>query len=195
LLKTDKAIIVEGKYDKIRLESVIDGLIIQTDGFKIFKDKQQLTLIRTLAEKCGIIIITDSDSAGFKIRSFISKGIKKENITNVYVPDIYGKEKRKEKYSAQGKLGVEGMSETVLEEAFLKAGIGCEKVSEQNKKKLTKAILYSDGFCGKENSEARRRKLQRLLELPEAMSANCFIDAFNALYTYEDYEKAKTKIV
>ncbi len=194
MLKTNKAIIVEGKYDKIRLESVIDALIIQTDGFRIFKDKQQLSLIRILAQKTGIIIITDSDSAGFKIRSFISKGIAKENITNVYIPDIYGKEKRKDKYSAQGKLGVEGMSEEILENAFLKAGIGCEKISEKSTKKLTKAILYADGFCGQQNSEARRRKLQKLLELPEAMSANCFVDAFNALYSYDAYEKIKEKI-
>ena len=121
MIKVDQIVIVEGKYDKIKLSSIIDGIIIETEGFGIFKDKEKQKLIRKLAEKKGIVILTDSDSAGFVIRNFISSIVPNEFITNVYIPDIFGKAKRKESYSKEGKLGVEGVSAQIIAEAFAKS--------------------------------------------------------------------------
>ncbi|MDE6725172.1 MAG: toprim domain-containing protein, partial [Ruminiclostridium sp.] len=126
MIKVKQAVIVEGKYDKIKLSSVIDGLIITTDGFSVFKNKEKINLIRKLAENQGIIILTDSDSAGFKIRNYIKGCTQKGNITNIYIPDIFGKEKRKTTPSKEGKLGVEGIPIDVLKDAFEKADINSE---------------------------------------------------------------------
>lgn len=120
MIHTDKVVVVEGKYDAIKLDGILDATIITTDGFQIFKDKEKQNLLMTLAKRRGLIILTDSDSAGFMIRNFLGSRIPQEYITNVYIPDIYGKEKRKEKPSAEGTLGVEGMPVEVLKEAFKK---------------------------------------------------------------------------
>ena len=127
MLRVKQAVIVEGKYDKIKLSSVIDGVIIPTNGFNVFKNRETLELIRYFAETSGIIILTDSDAAGFKIRSFLKGAVGKGEILNVYVPDIFGKEKRKTVPSKEGKLGVEGMEKAVLLEAFRKAGVIAEE--------------------------------------------------------------------
>ncbi|MDO4832082.1 MAG: toprim domain-containing protein [Clostridia bacterium] len=123
MLRTDKVIVVEGKYDEIKLSSIIDAPIIKTDGFGIFKDREKQSLIQRLAKKRGLIILTDGDSAGFMIRNFLGNKIPEELITHVYIPDLYGKEKRKAKPSSEGKLGVEGVPKDVIISAFERAGI------------------------------------------------------------------------
>ena len=130
MLHTDKVIVVEGKYDAIRLANIIDATIIRTDGFGIFKDKEKQQLLRTLAEKRGLIVLTDSDSAGFLIRNFLKSSVPEKYITQVYIPDIYGKERRKDQPSAEGKLGVEGIPDEVLVECFRRAGVGDDQGEE-----------------------------------------------------------------
>ena len=138
-LKLSQAVIVEGKYDKIKLSGIIDAFIIETNGFGIFKDKEKLAFIKKLANEKGIVVLTDSDHAGFMIRNYISSGIPKDRIINVYIPDVYGKEKRKAKPSKEGKIGVEGMSREVLLNAFERAGVTCD-ISENTVKALIEKL-------------------------------------------------------
>lgn len=182
MIKIKQAIIVEGKYDKIRLSAVADAVIIPTNGFEIYKDEEKQRLIRTLAEKNGIIILTDSDSAGFRIRSHLRNIVKKGEVINVYIPDIFGKERRKREPSRQGKLGVEGMSEEILLAAFDRAGVTAE-VSPKKGEPITKADLMDHGLIGRENSALRRAELQRRLGLPELLSANMLIEILNVMYS------------
>lgn len=174
MIKIDQAIIVEGKYDKIKLDSVIDGIIIVTNGFRIFRDKEKLGLIRYYAKKTGIIILTDSDSAGRKIRGYIKGAVPEGKVMNVYIPDIFGKEKRKEKPSAEGKLGVEGIDTNILLEAFRKAGITASSGGKRSD--ITKQTLYELGLSGGKCSSELRVKLQKKLGLPSLMSASALVD-------------------
>ncbi len=192
MIKIKQAVIVEGKYDKIKLEQILDAVIIQTDGFGIFKDKQKQKFIRALAEKKGILILTDSDSAGFVIRSFLSGIVSPEYITHAYIPDILGKEKRKSEASKEGKLGVEGVSNEVILKALETAGIIGEQTDSDaaEKKQVTKTDLYDDGICGKSNSLEKRRKLLKVLNLPERTSANSMLKIINTFLSYEDYKQA-----
>ncbi|HAQ63195.1 MAG: DUF4093 domain-containing protein [Clostridia bacterium] len=192
MIKIKQAVIVEGKYDKIKLEQILDAVIIQTDGFGIFKDKQKQKFIRALAEKKGILILTDSDSAGFVIRSFLSGIVSPEYITHAYIPDILGKEKRKSEASKEGKLGVEGVSNEVILKALETAGIIGEQTDSDaaEKKQVTKTDLYNDGICGKSNSLEKRRKLLKVLNLPERTSANSMLKIINTFLSYEDYKQA-----
>ena len=190
MIKVDKIIIVEGRYDKIKLSSIIDGVIIETEGFGIFKDKEKQKLIRKAAEEKGIVILTDSDSAGFVIRSFISSIVPPECITNAYIPDIFGKEKRKDSPSKEGKLGVEGVSPEVILNALKQAGIGCEETDEAEKKKVTAIDLFEDGLSGGAESSVKRKRLLKYLELPERMSTKAMLDIINLFMTYDDYKKA-----
>lgn len=192
MIKIKQAVIVEGKYDKIKLEQIFDAVIIQTDGFGIFKDKQKQKFIRALAEKKGILILTDSDSAGFVIRSFLSGIVSPEYITHAYIPDILGKEKRKSEASKEGKLGVEGVSNEVILKALETAGIIGEQTDSDaaEKKQVTKTDLYDDGICGKSNSLEKRRKLLKVLNLPERTSANSMLKIINTFLSYEDYKQA-----
>lgn len=208
MIKLKEAIIVEGKYDKIKLSSIVDGLIITTDGFGIFKDKEKRELIKLLAKKRGIIILTDSDSAGFLIRSHIKGFVKEGEIKNVFVPDIFGKEKRKIAPSKEGKLGVEGISREILESALKKAGIanlqgqnegqnqgqnqGQDKQPQQ--REVTKTDLFEDGLSGGADSKAKRALLLSQLGLPRRMSTNTLLEAINALYSYEEYKQALSRI-
>lgn len=189
MIKIDKVIIVEGKYDKIKLSSMIDGIIIETEGFGIFKDKDKQKLIRKLAETKGIAILTDSDSAGFVIRNFITSIVPKEYITNVYIPDIYGKEKRKDSPSKEGKLGVEGVSAEILKEAFKKAGIGVSKSETNERKKITLNDFFDDGLTGDTQSKRKRTDLLKKLDLPERMSTKAMLDILNTFITYDEYKK------
>lgn len=189
MIKVDQIIIVEGRYDKIKLSSLIDGIIIETDGFGIFKNKEKQKLIRKLAETKGIVILTDSDSAGFVIRNFITSIVPKEYITNVYIPDIFGKEKRKDSPSKEGKLGVEGVSADVLKEAFKKAGIGISNSKITEKKVITTVDLYDDGLIGGADSKQKRAALLKKLELPERMSTKAMLDILNTFLTYDEYKK------
>lgn len=192
MIKLTQPVIVEGKYDIIKLSNLIDGLIIKTDGFGIFKDKEKQQLIRRLAGEKGIIVLTDSDSAGFMIRNFISSVVPKEKITNVYIPDIYGKEKRKTEAGREGKLGVEGMSEEVLLEAFNKAGVLCDKSESTERRLITNVDLYERGFSGRADSKAKRQALLKSLALPERMSTSNLVKILNTFVTYEEFiDKAK----
>ncbi len=187
MIRLKQAVIVEGKYDAIKLSSIIDALIITTDGFSVFKDKEKLELIRTMAKKTGIIIITDSDMAGFKIRNYIKGAITEGEITNVYIPDIFGKEKRKEAPSKEGKLGVEGMEKQVILDALSKAGVLGESVQAQNRKKVDKPLLFELSLTGTTDSSEKRRKLYKALSLPARLSTNSFIQIVNATMDYEQF--------
>ncbi|MGN0687063.1 MAG: toprim domain-containing protein [Oscillospiraceae bacterium] len=186
MIKIKQAIIVEGKYDKIKLSSLVEAVIIPTNGFGIYKDEEKKELIRSLAEKTGIIILTDSDSAGFRIRSHLRNIVKKGEIINVYIPDIFGKERRKAEPSKQGKLGVEGMSPEILLEAFRKAGVLADEASPKAAP-ITKADLMDLGLIGGENSAVLRKQLQRELGLPELLSANMLLEILNVMYSREEF--------
>ncbi len=189
MLKTDKIIVVEGKYDKIKLSSVIDAVIIETDGFAIFKDKQKQKMLRMLADKKGLVVLTDSDSAGFTIRNFISSFVPKEKIVNAYIPDIYGKEKRKEASSKEGKLGVEGMPVDVIKTALEQAGVLCES-TQKEKRVVTKTDFFDDGLTGGADSKQKRLALLKYLSLPERMTTNSLLEIINSFMTYDDYKQA-----
>ncbi len=186
MIKIKQAIIVEGKYDKIKLSTLVDAVIIPTNGFAIYKDAEKKALIRSLAEKTGIIILTDSDSAGFDIRAHIRNIVKKGEIINVYIPDIFGKERRKSEPSKQGKLGVEGMTHEILLEAFAKAGVIADNTAPKGEP-ITKSDLMEMGLIGGENSAVRRRELQKRLGLPELLSANMLIEILNVMYSREEF--------
>lgn len=188
MIKLKQAIIVEGKYDKIKLSSFIDALIIETGGFRIFKDKEKRGLLNILAEKQGLIIMTDSDSAGFLIRNHIKNIVKSKNINNVYIPEILGKEKRKKISSKEGLLGVEGMEEDIILKALEKYNILGEKASSK-KDIVTKADLYSDGLCGNENCSQKRSLIYKKLSIPKYISTNSFLDIINSTMTKEEYKE------
>ncbi len=192
MIKLEQAVIVEGRYDKIKLSSIIDGLIIETDGFGIFKDREKQRLIRRLAEEKGIIIMTDSDSAGFKIRSFLGGSIPADRITHVYMPDIFGKEKRKTEPSKEGKLGVEGVPKKIILEALDKAGVTCYETKSSSKREITNVDLYELGLSGGKNSRAKREKLLKYLGLPTRLSTSAFVKVLNTFTTYDEFiEKSK----
>lgn len=186
LIKLKQAVIVEGKYDKIRLSNIIDSVIITTDGFGIFKSEEKKELIKLFSQKSGIIIMTDSDNAGQMIRNFVAKLCKTSEITNVYLPSIKGKEKRKSKASAEGILGVEGTDDSIIIEALKKAGVMSEKTTE-NTHKVSKTDFYNLGISGGENSKAKREGLCKFLKLPSCLTANSLLQAVNTLYTYDEF--------
>lgn len=189
MIKMKQAVIVEGKYDKIKLSSIIDAVIIETDGFKIFKDKEKQRLIRKLADTCGILIITDSDSAGFKIRSFLCGTIPNENIYHAYIPDILGKEKRKSVPSKEGKLGVEGVPSSIIVDSLTQAGILFEQTWSTSKR-IEKIDFYEDGITGKENSNLLKSLLLKYLDLPARLSTNSLLKIINLFVSYDAYKVA-----
>lgn len=193
MINIEQAVIVEGKYDKIKLSSVINGVILCTDGFRIFKDKEKMKIIRHYAQKTGIIILTDSDSAGFKIRGYLKGAVENGSITNVYIPDIFGKERRKSAPSKEGKLGVEGMDEKILLEAFERAGI-VSTASSAKTGGIDKLLLYELGYSGAPDSSVRRQALLRHLDLPELMTANALTDILNTMLSAEELEKLTYKL-
>lgn len=186
MIKIRQAVVVEGKYDKIKLSGIIDAPIIQTDGFGIFKDKELQKMIRTLAERQGIIVLTDSDSAGFKIRSFIGSTVDNGKIINAYIPDIFGKERRKTEPSKEGKLGVEGVSEQVIMQALANAGVLCER-TEEPERPITKLDLYELGFIGGENSSEKRAALLKYYDLPSRLTANSLVKVLNCITSYDEF--------
>ena len=194
MIKTDRAIIVEGKYDKIRLENIVDATIISTDGFGIFNNKELQNLIRRLAQTKGLIILTDSDAAGFMIRSFISGAVDNSLITHVYIPELRGKEKRKSTPSAEGLLGVEGVPDDVIIRAFEASGVGCTKAKD-NGRKVTKSDLYELGFSGGSNSAVLREKLLTAMALPKRISSNRLPDIINMLYSYDEFIKKANEVI
>ncbi len=186
MIKLKQAIIVEGKYDKIRLSNLVDALIIPTTGFAIYKDKETAELIRALAKKTGIIILTDSDSAGLQIRNALRNIVREGEVINVYIPDIPGKERRKRVPSKQGLLGVEGIDDEILLKAFERAGVFAEK-SAAPKEPIAKADLVELGLSGGDNSAAARAALQKRLGLPERLSANLLLEILNVMFSREEF--------
>ena len=196
MIKIKEAVIVEGKYDKIKRSSLIDGLIIETGGFQIFSDREKIELLRRLADTRGLLILTDSDSAGFLIRNHIQSCIPKEKIRHAYIPDLYGKEKRKLHPSKEGKLGVEGIDPEILLESIRRSGASAieEAGSSEEKRKITKLDLYEDGFSGGADSSKKRQVLLRELGLPERLTAKALVPVLNSLVNYEEYQKVVKKI-
>lgn len=186
MIKLKQAVIVEGKYDKIKLKSIIDAPIITTDGFGIFKNREKMALIKSLAQKRGIIIMTDSDSAGFMIRKKICGSVNSGRILNVYIPDIFGKERRKAHSSKEGKLGVEGVPKDVILTALKRAGVTSTE-SVKSGGEITKADLFELGLSGRPNSAQKRLALLKSLNLPENMTANSLLEVLNIFFTKEEF--------
>ena len=193
-IKIKETIIVEGKYDKIRLSPLFDANIIELGGFRIYNSKDRLALIRRIAEKSGIIILTDSDSAGFRLRHYLSSAVPKDKITNVFIPDVSGKEKRKAKPGKENLIGVEGMKTEVLLDAFRKAGIALGEGDSERKKPLAKAYLYELGLSGGENSAELRRKLCEYFSLPKMLSSNSLSEILPIITTKAELLSAVEKI-
>ena len=191
-MKIREAIVVEGRYDKNTLSQIVDALILETSGFGIFKNPEQMALLRKAAERRGLIVLTDSDGAGFVIRNRIKSSIPQRYIKHAYIPDIYGKEKRKKRGGKEGKLGVEGMPPQVLEQVLRRAGatfLEEDGTQTQTSAGLTKADLFALGLTGGEDSAARRLELLKKLELPEHMSTNALLAVLNSCYSREELEK------
>lgn len=194
MLHTSKAIIVEGRYDKARLSSVIDALIITTDGFGIFNSKEKQTFIRKTAKEKGIIILTDSDAAGFKIRNFLKNIVPENTVTHVYIPDIYGKEKRKEAPSKEGKLGVEGIDNEILTQALIASGLFSQKTDNSERRLISNADLFEMGLSGRENSAEKRRRLLHSMGLPARLTGKNLLSVLNSFITYEDFISLTSEI-
>lgn len=186
MIHIKEAIIVEGRYDKIRLSSVVEGTIIETHGFRIFKDARMRSYIKRLASQGGVVILTDSDRAGFLIRNHIKSFLPSGQIKQAYIPEIKGMERRKRQPSKEGLLGVEGIDEATLLQALKRAGctLGEQQAEKMN---LEMADLYEDGLWGRENSACLRRELCKRLDLPGRLSASDFLHALNRLTTKQEY--------
>ena len=188
LIRIKQAVVVEGKYDKIRLSNILDTVIITTEGFRIFKDKEKTALIKLMAEKRGLVILTDSDSAGQMIRKHLEKLVGREAVKSVYLPPLKGKEKRKAAPSAEGFLGVEGTDDEIILAALSRAGVLGETVDKKGRE-ITKTDLFNIGVSGRENSAEKRAELLRFLKLPENLPANSMLEVLNSLYGFEDFMK------
>lgn len=189
-----EAIVVEGRYDKNTLEQLIDAPIFETHGFGIFRDKELLKLLRRVAHRRGLIVFTDSDGAGFVIRNHLKSSIPAKDLKHAYIPDVFGKERRKDKAGKEGKLGVEGMRPEVILQALKNAGatfIGEEPVFSMQ---ITKADLVDLGLSGGADASAKRKALLKKLDFPEHMSANAMLDALNLLYSLEELQALMREI-
>ena len=189
MLRIKEAIVVEGRYDKNTLSQVVDTLILETAGFGIFKNPEQMALLRRAAQRRGLIVLTDSDGAGFVIRNRIRGAIPSAQVKHAYIPDVYGKERRKRRPGKEGKLGVEGMPPQVLEEVLRRAGatfLGEDAEEKPEEPPLTKADLMAAGLTGGADSAGRRQALLKELELPEHMSANALLAVLNGCYSREE---------
>lgn len=186
MVKVKEAIVVEGRYDKNTLSQILDAPILETSGFGIFKDKQQMALLRRIAETRGLIVFTDSDGAGFVIRNHIKSAIPGKYLKHAYIPDIYGKEKRKAAPGKEGKLGVEGMTREVILESLRRAGATIEGEQTVPLRQITKQDLMELGLSGGADASAKRLKLLKKLNLPERMSPNAMLQALNLLYNLEE---------
>ena len=186
--KIREVIVVEGRYDKNALLQVVDATVVETGGFGVFNDKEKLAFFRRLAESRGIIVLTDSDGAGFVIRNYLKGALPKDKIRQAYVPDVYGKERRKSKAGKEGKLGVEGMRPEVLLEALRRCGATFEGVETVTPTPaITKADMMEKGLVGP-NSEQKRKELLQKLQLPGHMTANALLEALNLLLTREEFD-------
>ena len=183
-----EVIVVEGRYDKNTLSQVVDAVIIETSGFRIFNDAEKRKLLQTMSAARGLIVLTDSDGAGFVIRNYIKGCVDPKLVKHAYIPDIYGKERRKSAPSREGKLGVEGMKPQVLLDALIRAGATFD--DEENKKsapRISKADMYAHGLSGREGSAEKRARLIRQLGLPERLTADGLLDVLNATMSREEF--------
>lgn len=186
MIKIKEAIVVEGRYDKNTLSQIVDATVFETNGFGIFKDNQRMELLRRVAEKHGLIVFTDSDGAGFVIRNRIKSCIPGEHLKHAYIPDIYGKERRKREPGKEGKLGVEGMTREIIVDALRRCGATVEGENVPGPKQITKQDLMELGLSGGKDSAAKRLRLLKKLKLPEHMSANAMLQALNMLYSVDE---------
>ena len=191
MLHIKEAIVVEGRYDKNALSQVVDTLILETGGFQLFKDPEKLALLRRAAQRRGLIVLTDSDGAGFVIRNRLRGAIPAEQLKHAYIPDVWGKERRKRKPGTEGKLGVEGMPPQVLEQALRRGGATVleEETAFRSGPPLTKGDLFAAGLSGGPGSGEKRKALLKRLELPEHMSANALLAVLNGCYSREEAEE------
>ena len=195
MYKIKEAIIVEGAYDKAKLAGFIDGVILTTHGFAVYTNPDFINTIKELARTCGIVILTDSDSAGMKIRNFVKQHAADGTVYHAYVPDIAGKERRKSKPSSEGLLGVEGMSEDIIIKALRDSGATIDDVSDSGKdSRITKADLYFLGLSGTADASARRAALCRRLNIPIKLSANMLLDVLNRMVSYEELEEMAAEL-
>ena len=184
-----EVIVVEGRYDKNALRQAVEATVVETGGFGVFNDRERLALLRRLAAERGLILLTDSDGAGFVIRNFLKGAIPQSQLKQAYIPDVCGKERRKAAPGKEGKLGVEGMGPRVLLAALERAGATFEDAGAAAEKgtSITKADLYALGLSGGADSQRRRQALLKRLGLPERMTANTLLEALNILYTREEF--------
>lgn len=186
--KIREVIVVEGRYDKNTLSQVVDAHIIETSGFGIFNDKEKQRLLSKLAQSRGLIVLTDSDGAGFVIRNFIRGCVDPKLVKHAYIPEIEGKEKRKNKASREGQLGVEGMRPQVLLDALRRANASFESsIATEPLSQITKADMFRMGLSGGEGSRAKRQELLKMLDLPQKLSADALLDVLNALMTRDEF--------
>lgn len=186
MIHVDEVIVVEGRYDKNTLSQIVDATIVETSGFGIFSDMEKLALLRKLANERGLVVLTDSDGAGFVIRNFLKGAIDPAKVKHAYIPDVPGKERRKEHASKEGKLGVEGMRPEVLLAALRRAGVAVSE-TKPREDPITKADLYALGLSGGADSAERRALLLKKLGLPERLTPNALLDVLNVLYAREAF--------
>lgn len=185
--RISEVIVVEGKYDKNTLSQVVDAVIIETSGFGVFNNREKQQLLRTLAQKRGLIVMTDSDGAGFVIRNFIKGCVDPKLVKHAYIPDIYGKERRKSSASKEGKLGVEGMSPDVILDCLRRAGATIDGENSRTPAGISKADMYKKGLTGKPDSAKKRAELLRKNALPERMTAEALLQVVNAIMSREEF--------
>lgn len=188
MLKIKEAIVVEGRYDKNTLSQIVEAPIFETGGFAIFKDKQQMALLRQVAQRRGLIVFTDSDGAGFLIRNYIKSAIDNQYLKHAYIPDCYGKERRKKSPGKEGKLGVEGMTREIILNALCRAGATVQGLEQQPRYRISKHDLMELGLSGCQNADRKRRALLTKLDLPEHMSVNAMLQALDLLFTLDELE-------
>ena len=181
-----QAIVVEGRYDAGKLRQIVNAPVFETSGFGVMNDRKLLNLLRRVAEKRGLIILTDSDGAGFVIRNYLRGALPKDKVLHAYIPDVYGKERRKAAPGKEGKLGVEGMDEQTILRALENAGAATAETAAK-REPITKADLYFCGLSGNSGSREARKRLLQALDLPEHMSANALLQALNVLYERDEF--------
>ena len=195
MISVKEAIIVEGRYDKIKLSGIVDAPIIETNGFRVFSDKEKQALIRDIAAKRGILVLTDSDGAGFVIRNFLRGAVPKQQIKHCYIPQIEGKERRKPQKSKEGLLGVEGVTDEIICDAIRKSGATVLGEEQPERHDITKADLCLLGLTGGENAARNRQALLRELDLPSYLSANAMLTALNCLFSLEELTELVQRVI
>ena len=188
MIRINEVIVVEGRYDKNKLHQLFDAVIVETGGFAIFNDAEKTRLLRRMARERGLLILTDSDGAGFQIRSYLRGAIGEGRVLHAYIPDLYGKERRKRSPSKEGKLGVEGIPDHIILEAVRRASVKDIDITDSATRKITKADFYEAGLSGKADSAARRAALLKKLDLPERMGANALLEFINAFLEPEAFD-------